>query len=211
VHNLAWKLACVLRGAASQRLLDTYHDERQPLGQTTTQQSLNNAISMGRLNRAAGTAGARPEYLNEQGMIFGAQYESSAVVPDGTAAPPVANSITDYVPSARPGGRAPHVWLERGGERLSTIDLVGDGFVLLTTGAGQPWREAAQRLGLRTFSIGDGELTDPEGQWTTSYGLDETGAVLIRPDGYVGWRSPAMTAHPAASLGEAMTSILGRA
>ena len=58
-----------------------------------------------------------------------------------------------------------------------------DGFVLLTTTAGQAWREAAQRLGLRTFSIGDGELADPEGQWTTAYGLDETGAVLVRP----GW------------------------
>ena len=211
VHNLAWKLACVLRGAASPRLLDSYHDERQPLGRAITQQSLNNAISMGRLNRTAGTAGARPEYLNEQGMIFGAAYQSSAVVPDGTAAPTVANPITDYVPSARPGGRAPHVWLERQGERLSTIDLVGDGFLLLTTKAGQSWREAAQRLGLRTFSIGDGELADPEGQWTTSYGLDETGAVLVRPDGYVGWRSPAMTADPAASLGAAMTSIMGRA
>ena len=85
VHNLAWKLACVLRGAASPRLLDSYHDERQPLGRAITQQSLNNAISMGRLNRTAGTAGARPEYLNEQGMIFGAAYESTAVVPDGTA------------------------------------------------------------------------------------------------------------------------------
>ena len=186
VHNLAWKLACVLRGAASPRLLDTYHDERQPLGRAITQQSLNNAISMGRLNRTAGTAGARAEYLNEQGMIFGAAYDSSAVVPDGTAPPTVANPITDYVPSARPGGRAPHVWLEREGERLSTIDLVGDGFVLLTTRAGQSWREAAQRLGLRSFSIGDGELTDPEGQWTTAYGLDEAGAVLVRPDGQSG-------------------------
>src|SRR5260370_19682434 len=98
---------------------------------------------MGRLNRAAGTAGARPEYLNEQGMIFGAQYESSAVVPDGTAAPPVANPITDYVPSARPGGRPPHVWLERDGQRLSTIDLLGNGFVLLTRPAGPARREAA--------------------------------------------------------------------
>jgi putative polyketide hydroxylase len=211
VHNLAWKLACVLRGAASPRLLDTYHDERQPLGRAITQQSLNNAISMGRLNRTTGTAGARPEYLNEQGMIFGAAYQSSAIVPDGTAAPTVANPITDYVPSARPGGRAPHVWLERQGERLSTIDLVGDGFVLLTTAAGRSWRAAARRLGLRAFSIGDGELSDPEGQWTTAYGLDEAGAVLVRPDGYVGWRSPAMTADPAASLGEAMTSIMGRA
>jgi hypothetical protein len=166
---------------------------------------------MGRLNRTAGTAGARPEYLNEQGMIFGAAYQSSAVVPDGTAPPTVANPITDYVPSARPGGRAPHVWLEREGERLSTIDLVGEGFVLLTTRAGQSWRAAAQRLGLRSFSIGDGELSDPEGQWTTVYGVDEAGAVLVRPDGYVGWRSPAMTADPAASLGEAMTSIMGRA
>jgi len=211
VHNLAWKLACVLRGAASQRLLDTYHDERQPLGQTTTQQSLNNAISMGRLNRAAGTAGARPEYLNEQGMIFGARYESSAVVPDGTAPPAVSNPITDYVPSARPGGRAPHVGLERGGQLLSTIDLFGNGFVLLTTPAGKAWHEAAQRLGIRTVSIGDGELADCDGQWLATYGLDETGAVLVRPDGYVGWRSRAMPADPAAMLGEAMTSIMGRA
>ncbi len=157
VHNLAWKLACVIRGAASQRLLDTYHDERQPLGKAITQQSLNNAISMGRLNRTAGTAGARPEYLNEQGMIFGASYESSAVVPDGTALPTVANPITDYVPSARPGSRAPHVWLERGSERLSTIDLVGDGFALLTSPAGKAWMEPAQHLGLKTFSIGDGD------------------------------------------------------
>ena len=210
VHNLAWNLACVLRGAASQRLLDTYHDERQPLGQTITQQSLNNAISMGRLNRAAGTAGARPEYLNEQGMIFGAQYESSAVVPDGTAPTAVANPITDYVPSARPGGRAPHVWLERGGQRLSTIDLIRNDFVLLTAPAGKAWYAAAQPLGLRTISIGDGELANSDGQWLETYGLDETGAVLVRPDGYVGWRSRGMTADPSATLGEAMTSIMGR-
>ena len=93
-------------------------------------------------------------------MIFGAQYESSAVVPDGTAPPAVANPITDYVPSARPGGRAPHAWLERDGQRLSTIDLVGKDFVLLTSATGTAWREAAQRLGLATVSIGDGELTD---------------------------------------------------
>ena len=211
VHNLAWKLACVLRGVAGPRLLDTYHDERQPLGQITTQQSLNNAISMGRLDRAAKTAGARPEYLNEQGMIFGAQYQSSAVVPDGTAPTAVANPITDYVPSARPGGRAPHAWLERDGQRLSTIDLVGKDFVLLTGAAGTAWRAAAQRLGLGTVSIGDGELADCDGQWLETYGLDETGAVLVRPDGYVGWRSRAMPADPAARLGEAMTSIMGRA
>ena len=82
-------------------------------------------------------------------------------------------------------------WLERkAASGLSTIDLVGDGFVLLTARA-RPVRGARRhlRLGLRTFGIGDGELADPEGQWTTAYGLDETGAVLVRPDGDVGWRS----------------------
>src|SRR5215831_8584003 len=115
VHNLAWKLAAVLHGA-DPALLASYHDERQPVGKTITEQSLNNSISMGRMQSAASTVTARPEYLNEQGMIFGATYTSAAVVPDGTAPPVLANPVTDYVPSARPGGRAPHVWLARKGE-----------------------------------------------------------------------------------------------
>ena len=84
-------------------------------------------------------------------------------------------------------------------------------FVLLTAPAGKAWCEAAERLGFRTVCIGGGELANSDGQWLEAYGLDETGAVLVRPDGYVGWRSRAMPAHPAATLGEAMTSILGRA
>jgi 2-polyprenyl-6-methoxyphenol hydroxylase-like FAD-dependent oxidoreductase len=86
VHNLVWKLAAVLRGVAGASLLATYHDERQPIGRIITEQSLNNSVSMGRLGgQTSGTAIARPEYLNEQGMIFGASYTSTAVAPDGTA------------------------------------------------------------------------------------------------------------------------------
>jgi hypothetical protein len=103
------------------------------------------------------------------------------------------------------------VGLERGGQRLSTIDLFGNGFVLLTTPAGKAWHEVAQSRGIRTVSIGDGELADCDDRWLATYGLDETGAVLVRPDGYVGWRSRAMPDDPAASLNEAMTSIMGRA
>ena len=66
-----------------------------------------NATAMGRLEQTKNNAGARSEYLNEQGMIFGSAYHSSgAVVPDGTDAPVVANPVTDYTPSARPGGLA---------------------------------------------------------------------------------------------------------
>src|SRR4029077_4862268 len=201
VQNLAWKLAAVLAGRAGPSLLDTYHDERQPLGKAITEQSLINAVSMGRLNRTNESASARPEYLNEQGMIFGASYASSAMVPDGTPPVPASNPVTDYAPSARPGGRAPHAWLQRNGGQVSKIDLLGREFVLLTSAKGAAWSEAARPLGIKAHAVGDQE-------WAASYGVDGTGAVLVRPDGYVGWRSASMAANPAAALGHAVASIL---
>jgi 2-polyprenyl-6-methoxyphenol hydroxylase-like FAD-dependent oxidoreductase len=204
VHNLCWKLAAVLAGSAAPALLKTYHDERQPVGRAITEQSLANAISMGRLQAEAKNAGARPEYLNEQGMIFGANYASRAVLPDGSKPKPVKDPVTDYAPSARPGGRAPHVWLDDDGDgiengRLSTIDLVGNGFVLLSAGA-KPWETTN---GVRTHAI-----VDPD--FATAYELDDGGAVLVRPDGYVAWRAPTRPADPAQALGGAMAELLGR-
>src|SRR3984893_4969544 len=158
VHNLAWKIAAVLRGKADEALLDSYHAERQPFGQIVTQNSLANAMSMGRNARQSKVL-PRREFLNEQGLIFGACYQSTAVVPDGT--PPVAvdDPVTEYVPSARPGSRAPHVRLPRGAEQISTIDLLGPHFVLLAGRDGDPWRRAAQGLGtswppLIAFTVG---------------------------------------------------------
>jgi putative polyketide hydroxylase len=208
VHNLAWKLAAVLKGAASPSLLDTYHDERQPIARAITEQSLMNATSMGRLEQTRGNASARPEYLNEQGMIFGASYTSRAVVSDGSDAPHVANPVTDYVPSARPGGRAPHVFFEREGERTSTIDIVGNGFALLTPSGGSIWLEAASKLA-GTYSVPLKVQTIGEADFMSAYDLDETGAVLVRPDGYVGWRSRTKASNPHAALGAAMTDIMG--
>jgi putative polyketide hydroxylase len=218
VHNLIWKLAAVLGGVARSSLLNTYHDERQPVGTAITQQSLNNSISMGRVGGSApGNAVARPEFLNEQGMIFGASYTSKAVIPDGTAAQVLANPVTDYIPSARPGSRAPHVWLQRDGARISTTDVVGNGFVLLTSSNATAWLQAAERLGvttglkLKALTIGSGGIADPDGHWPAAYGLDDTGAVLVRPDGYVGWRSSSMTVDPMTTLREALSAILGLA
>src|SRR5258707_13121494 len=121
VHNLAWKIAAVLFGKADDKLLDSYHAERQPLGRIITQNSLANALSMGRTARQSNVL-PRPEFLNEQGLIFGACYRSTAVVPDGT--PPVAvdDPVTEYWPSARPGSRAPHGRPNRGDEQISTSD-----------------------------------------------------------------------------------------
>jgi 2-polyprenyl-6-methoxyphenol hydroxylase-like FAD-dependent oxidoreductase len=215
VHNLAWKIAAVLRGKADERLLDSYHDERQPLADITTRNALANAMSMGRTMRKSGVL-PRQEFLAEQGLIFGANYESMAVVPDGT--PPVAidDPVTQYQPSARPGSRAPHVWLQRGNEQISTIDLIGPHFTLLAGANGDAWRRAAQSTApsstpLKAWTIGaDTEVSDPDGQWQGAYGVDSDGAVLIRPDGYVAWRSRNGVSNPEAALREAFGRIFGR-
>ncbi len=196
IQNLCWKLAAVLKGLAPPALLDTYHAERQPLGLLITQNALENSLSMGRTARQDNAKLPRAEFLNEQGLIFGASYESAAIIPDGSPPPAIEDRVTQYMPSARPGGRAPHAWLESGGERLSTIDLFGGRFVLLTGPQGHGWRDAARRIAtpsrpeLVAHMIGgDGEFADPDGAWQNLYELDEDGAALVRPDGYVCWRS----------------------
>ena len=216
VQNLCWKLAAVLKGQAAPVLLDTYHAERQPLGMLITKNSLENSLSMGRTARQETAKLPRTEFLNEQGLIFGAQYDSTAILPDGSAPPAIADPVTQYVASARPGGRAPHVWFERGGERLSTIDLLGGRFVLLTGSQGQGWLDAAARTAspgrpeLAAFCIGGGEIADPDGAWLKAYELEPGGAVLVRPDGYVAWRSRAGAEAPDQVLAAVFDRILGR-
>src|SRR5258708_36224617 len=101
-------MAAVISGNADDELLDSYHAERQPFGQIVTQNSLANALSMGRNARQSNVL-PRREFLNEQGLIFGACYESTAVVPDGTPRVVADDPGTEYLPSARPRSRAPHV------------------------------------------------------------------------------------------------------
>lgn len=210
-QNLAWKLAAVLRGEAGDALLDTYDAERRPVGEAVTQSSLLNALSMGRTDKQETAVLPRKEYLNEIGLIFGARYASAAIVPDGSPEPPAA-SVLDYVPSAAPGGRAPHAWLTRAGQQLSTLDLFGRGFVLLAGPEGSAWRDAAAAvpLAITSFVIGE-ELQSEDGRWLALYELDEDGAVLVRPDGHVGWRSRSGAADAAGIFEAAVRTIMGSA
>jgi putative polyketide hydroxylase len=224
VHNLAWKIAGVFHGWAGAALLDSYDAERRPFGQAITAQALANSSAMGRVAAADGRLEparpgmrARPEFLNEIGMIFGAHYESSAVAPDGTKLPEVANPITDHVPVARPGSRAPHVWLERDGTRMSTIDLFGRGFVLLAGRDGKAWRDSgravAASLGvpLEAFTVGGGNgVADVDGAWPNAYGVEANGAVLVRPDAHVAWRNRSSCDDPGRELERVLRSTLDR-
>jgi putative polyketide hydroxylase len=209
-HNLAWKLAAVLHGEADPALLDTYQDERRPVGVLTMQQ----ALARWGARVGAGTEGEQAPLLDYTAIAFGYRYRSPAVIGG------VADGAPALLPSqlrGQPGTRAPHVWLTRGGERLSTLDLFGRQFVLLAGSDGQEWVDAARRLSgergvdLAAYRIGPGgDLTDIEGEFVTAYELAPAGTVFVRPDGFVAWRTPA-EADPAAALEDALLHALGRA
>jgi putative polyketide hydroxylase len=102
---------------------------------------------------------------------------------------------------------------------MSAIDLVGQGFVLLAGAKGAAWAEAARAMqagsGIEVapVTVGNGVLTPADERWRETYGIDDSGAVLVRPDGYVAWRSASASAaaDPAAALAGAMAAIQGRA
>ena len=218
--NLAWRMrdpgleiAAVLHGEADPALLDSYEAERRPHALEVVQATLLNMQSFDRTKRQAEARLPRKEFLNERGLIFGARYQSPAIVPDGSKPPEVTDPVTEYVPSAHPGCRAPHVWLENNDGRISTIDLFGRGFVLLAAPGGAFWRTATSQHDMPRIDVRvlDEDFTDPEGAWMVAYGVGEGGAVLVRPDGYVGWRMATTPTDPARALAEAFGQILARA
>jgi putative polyketide hydroxylase len=211
-QNLAWKIASVLHGDADPSLLDSYEAERRPHALEVVHATLLNMQSFDRSKRQAEARLPRKEFLNERGLIFGARYQSPAVVPDGSTPPQVSDPVTEYAPSAHPGCRAPHVWLENNGVRISTIDLLGRGFVLLAAPGGAFWRSAAgqRRLPRIDVRIVGEDLVDAENSFMAAYGVGEGGAVLVRPDGYVGWRVASKPIDPARALADAFGQIMAR-
>jgi hypothetical protein len=130
-HNLAWKLAMVVKGHAAESLLSTYEPERMPAGKFTTEQAYTRYVT--REATYLGTEGMQPQE-NDLNIELGHRYHSSAVIPE-----PYENGCSHENPreaKGKPGSRAPHVWLS---EDVSTLDLFGSRFVLLTGGAGALW------------------------------------------------------------------------
>jgi 2,4-dichlorophenol 6-monooxygenase len=134
--------------------------------------------------------------FNAQGVEMNQRYTSSAVIDDPDAVPEVFLRDRDlYVQATtRPGAKVPHAWLlGAGGRRFSTLDLVNGPFLTLLTGlTGRPWVDAVEELAhpaLRATVIGDAVVQDLYLEWQRAREVDEDGAVLVRPDGVVAWRS----------------------
>lgn len=196
--NLGWKLAEAVRGAAGPGLLDSYEMERRPAAVRNTGYARAFAESLGsflpssdieasgavgeRARAEAGTyleAHGRAEF-NIPGVTFGVRYEESPIIASEAGNPPPDKADT-YVATARPGGRAPHQWLE---PSISLFDRFGFDWTLLRLGAGaldaSPFEVAAVEIGVRlnVLTIEAQSVQD----------LYEAKLVLIRPDQVVAWR-----------------------
>ncbi|MFB7333144.1 FAD-dependent monooxygenase [Streptomyces adustus] len=212
--NLAWKLAAAVQGWAGPDLLESYGIERRPIALRNTAAARTLGQGLGAVDRpawleadsAAGEAarartGAQlAEYgmrtLDTLGVQLGARYDGSPVVA-GDGSGPVPDSFAAYTPSAVPGGRAPHLWLDdRRTDGSSLFDRFGPGFTLLRLGPRPPYTgriEAAARargVPLRTLTLDDPLARE----------LYERDLVLIRPDQHVAWRTDREPGDPGALL-----------
>jgi putative polyketide hydroxylase len=209
-HNLAWKLAAVLKGVANPMLLESYDNERR----TVARHSLDQALA--RLRAWFKDAEKRlpppVEMVEDYDVVLGQLYPAGALIAEEGATDRAFEKAREL--SARPGSRAPHLVLERNGQRMSTLDLFGNRFVLLAGADGAAWCEAARRIGhvggfdleCHRFGAG-GDLTAVENRWPVAYGVTEGGAVLVRPDGFVAWRSRDCPTQPERTLRDVLAQL----
>jgi hypothetical protein len=203
--DLSWKLDAVLGGWGGSSLLASYDAERRPIGHRNVNAAASN---FARANPSTGdwlfddTAlglAQRARFGHELeeatraqwerlGVILGHRYENSPIcVPDGSPEPP--DDRVDYVPTSRPGHRAPHAWLSSG---RSMLDLFGRGFTLLQLGKDPidpaPLEAAFARRGapLTVQRIADPVIA----------ALYEKKLVLVRPDGHSAFRADDLAENP---------------
>lgn len=190
-HNLAWKLAMVLKGKAGESLLDTYEAERRPVGQMTIEQAYTRYVL--RIEPERGTEGMQP-LIDDLSAEIGYRYRSSAILAESENL----EGVCEHPSTARgrPGSRSPHLVLERGGQTLSSLDLPATNLALLAGPEGRAWcsaaSEAAKHLGIALEVVGldeGGEAIDVQGRFAEAFNVGPAGAALLRPDGFVVWRA----------------------
>lgn len=209
--DLAWKLALVLKGKAGADLLDTYDAERRPVAALTVARQTENYVERLRPDR---TDLSNPDVESDYPTVaMGYRYRSDAIladVPDDGA--PGEDPLH---PAGRPGTRLAHVPLLRDGRAFSSLDLLGRDFTLLIAPGGSGWlqpaRAAAERfdIPLTIRQVGT-DVLDQDRVFLARTGLGSAGALLVRPDGFIAWRSGDAASDPRAVIEHVLARVLCR-
>lgn len=185
-HNLAWKLQAVLSGSSDASLLATYDQERRPVALVRHDQIF---VRDDYKSQVAGTDWERThrdlQIYDDIAMELGQVYRSSAIVGMVDETEPDARTPAAW--RGQPGTRAPHIRLMRKKEEISSLDLFGEGWTLLTKDGG--WKAICGAFAdVRVVLIGTDVTEVAEDSFLDAFGVKETGAALIRPDGYIAAR-----------------------
>lgn len=186
-HNLSWKLAMVIKGQANESLLDTYFTERVQIAKTNISWSIANAKRFEKIFTALAQndlitfeealkdqANHVNNILLDLGFIYGSEYQNQE----------------SYKPSSKIGARAPHCWLLKENEEISSLDLYDNQFVLVCPPTARHWQDKYRQFPCKIVTIGKlGEYLDKNYDFLEKYEISETGAVLVRPDGHIAWHA----------------------
>ena len=212
-HNLAWKLAFVLSGRASARLLDSYESERRPIAESNADFSLHNAMRFNHCDEALRSGNREriefwirdsDNHIHSIGQSLGFCYEDGAVIPDGTGRHVM--RARWYEPADKPGMRFPHLWLDLA-RRHSTLDWFDREFVLVAGPRADAWMEAARQVSGRNGRVVQARQLE-DAHEKDGLLLGQHGAVLVRPDGHVAFRMPWTPTDPAAELSAVLSKLL---
>lgn len=200
-----------MTGRASSSLLDSYNKERQPIDEFTVKQAT------ARFQNRVALQQPPASEASDVSVELGYRYPSGAFVPEENYHQPDELYDDPHCPTALPGSRFPHVFLEDvgiPGRQISTLDLVRKNFLMITTQPDSPWVPAAKRIS--TVEIDVAVLNTQSAPYRDASGLIEAKcrlrageAILIRPDGFIAWRAIARQDNHEGVLEYALRSILG--
>ena len=207
-HNLAWKLAFTLNGSAGVRLLDSYDAERRPAGVLAVEQAYNRYVT--RSDPDLGTEGMQ-DPVPDLHVVFN-RYRSAAVIPDPGYVDDGLLHIDPRQSRGLPGTRASHVVLARDGATVSTLDLYVGQFVLMAGPDGAAWQQSAVAAGVDVGVDVVSHIVDREqsSSFCEAYGIESSGASLVRPDGFVAWRAISHSPDARDRLASALRAVLSR-
>ena len=171
------------------------------------------AIDAGDMEKLKTKLDEQHGHLNYMGLDLGFIYHSSAISSENQQILSITPS--EYIPTTLPGSRAPHMQLiKKDGKSISTLDLFEKEFVLLIGQNSSYWQNMADELShilpfpLKVYRVAnDGNLIDQDNTWYNIYNLTDTGAVLVRPDGHVAWRSQSIVDEYSNKLKEYFKNI----
>ncbi|KAB5547403.1 FAD binding domain-containing protein [Coniochaeta sp. 2T2.1] len=206
-HNLAWKLASVVRGVSDPVLLETYEEERAPVAWLRHDQIFARS-DFKTLQQGQGGDTAQPgqEVLDDEAVEFGQLYRSRGI-PNQETGLPDARRPREW--AGQPGTRAPHVWIRVQGGRVSSLSLFQEAWVVLSDNP--DWASIVAQVrdqvnGLDLKFVGVEQDADMGPRFGIVFGLAASGCTLVRPDGCIAWRTRELCEEPVAALTQALVA-----